>query len=294
MEAVEAKTLYRAPWRLLVVLWKVLVAIWDWAGQVAEFKGRIEVLLFGGALLVGVVLVILRVSGVVNFVALVVGVIAIILGIAGMLLMFGQSGGGSGVTSPAEAVPPLRLSTEESMELGQEAAKIAKAIYAFLDKHAARTDEPKVVAEYRRKFDAKVLNLCLDIIAGGGATTEHLKNAMKPPATVDDIQWVARVLSIAGEGFNPNRLARYRAMAMKELGLEGVLEGEDLEAVEKRLAELRELMPFVNEYPTADLTTYPRLLEEWMKREQIPQAKRQQMRETMEGALKEIYEKDAS
>jgi hypothetical protein len=100
-------------------------------------------------------------------------------------------------------------STQESpplldvIRLAKQFTKTSKAIYAFLNKQAMRPDEPKVVAEYRQKFDAKVWNLCLNLIAVGLSDTERLKGAMTPPRSVDDIQWVARTLAVTGEGYGP-------------------------------------------------------------------------------------------
>lgn len=89
------------------------------------------------------------------------------------------------------------------LRLAEQFIKTSKAIYSFLNRHAMRSDEPKVLAEYQQKFDAKVMSLCLDLISAGHSDAERLKIAMTPPASVHDIQWVARILAITGENFGP-------------------------------------------------------------------------------------------
>jgi hypothetical protein len=120
-------------------------------------------------------------------------------------------------SAPVEASPPVTLSLEEAGELAEQFSKTSKAIYAFLNEQVG-VDEQKVVAEYRQKFDAKVLNICLELITAGLSTTERLKNALKPPASVDDIQWVARMLAISGEGYSAERLTKNLERAYKNLG----------------------------------------------------------------------------
>jgi hypothetical protein len=193
---------------------------------------------------------------------------------------------------PEEATTPTArpsdsLSIKETSQLAAQFTKTSKAIYAFLDKHAMREDEPKVVAEYRRKFDAKVMSLCLNLTSAGLSDTEHLKNAMKPPTSVDDIQWIARILSAAGENYSGERLAKYQAQAIKDLDLDPAIANFDLEEGQKRLAELEELLPFTKEHPGAGPDTLA-ALELWMDREEFPEFKRSRMRATMERTLNEM------
>jgi hypothetical protein len=77
--------------------------------------------------------------------------------------------------------PPIQLSLVETIELGKAIIETSQAIYAFLNRYATRRNEATVVAEYRLKFDAKVVNLCLDLIAGGLAKAENMQNTMTPP-----------------------------------------------------------------------------------------------------------------
>jgi hypothetical protein len=128
--------------------------------------------------------------------------------------------------APSPGKPRVSMSVEDAGELAAECAKTSKAIYSFLNKQADRTDEARVVAEYRQKFDAKVLKLCLDQIAGGLSTGEGLKNAMKPAASVDDIQWIARVLSITADSFDKKNLEKYREQARIELEVEDADPGD--------------------------------------------------------------------
>lgn len=127
------------------------------------------------------------------------------------------------------ASPPAPANIEEAIELGKRCAKVSKAIYAFLNREAGRSDEPKVVAEYRQKFDARVHNLCLDLLAGGLSDIERLKNVERPAASVDDIQWIARGLSSYGDGYSAERLAKYQAQATKELSARGTDHDQETE-----------------------------------------------------------------
>lgn len=107
------------------------------------------------------------------------------------------------VIDPA-AVP----SFSDLVMLARQFSETSAAIYAFLKKRATRSDEHKVVAEYGEEFDAKVVNLCLDLIAFGVSDAERLKTAMTPPTSVSDIRWIARILAVTGKGFGPD-LERY-------------------------------------------------------------------------------------
>jgi hypothetical protein len=107
-----------------------------------------------------------------------------------------------------ELAKPDRPPLVDVLRLAGQFTKTSKAIYGFLNKQAMRSDEPKVLAEYRQKFDATVSNLCLDLITAGLSDTEHMKYAMTPPGSLIEIQWIARFLAITGEGFGP-RLERF-------------------------------------------------------------------------------------
>lgn len=210
---------------------------------------------------------------------------------------------------------------EETIELGKRGGKTSKEIYAFLNKHAARTDEQKVVAEYRQKFDARVFNFGLDVVTGGGATTEHLKHAMKPPASLDDIQWIARILGTFGETFSAQRLAKYHALAMGELTKDSLphksscppqprveafvtekADGTEVEtthclecgAAKDRIMIPPEIVPFLDAFraPDSDMSDMMAIdaLEQWMDRESIPESERPQLRQRTEAFLKAIQE----
>jgi hypothetical protein len=112
------------------------------------------------------------------------------------------------------ALPTVSLA--EAASLGEQCTDISKEIYAFLNTHATRTDEAKVIAEYREEFDARVHNLCLALITGGLAEVSGLKNVDKPATTLSDIQWIARGLASQGEGYSRSRLAKYQAEAHAE------------------------------------------------------------------------------
>ena len=115
---------------------------------------------------------------------------------------------------PAEFVSPLPITTlEEAAELGERCASAGKDIYAFLTKHAARTDEANVLAEYRHEFAARVSGLYQDIFAGGMSPPDHLG---APVMSRDDIHWNAHTLTIRGEGYSAERLAKLHARALKE------------------------------------------------------------------------------
>jgi len=109
------------------------------------------------------------------------------------------------------ARPPITSSLGEILGLAEQFTKTSKAIYAFLNKQAMRSDEPKVLAEYRQRFDARVFNLCLDLISAGLSDNDRLSVAMTPPSSVTEIQWIARVLAVVGQGFGPG----LEATAMK-------------------------------------------------------------------------------
>jgi hypothetical protein len=213
---------------------------------------------------------------------------------------------------------PERPSIEETAQLAEQFTKTSKAIYAFLNRHAARTDEAKVVAEYRQKFDAKVTNLCFDLIEVGLATTDGLKNALKPPSSLDDIQWIARILATTGHGYSAERLEKYRALALGELTkaklphkfscpphprVEALVTArpDAIEVDTTRCLECGaeshlilcppELHPFFDKYVSSDSDeTVFAALENWMEQASIPESKRDQLRERTEAYLKAVLE----
>jgi hypothetical protein len=280
---------------------RLAAGVWDWAGRADDYGGRLLVLVSVALVVGGGALLLLRSLGLVNTLLALVGALAILLGGFFLVAYTANAYAASRAwesdrldesnevepDAPTTDQAPTRLSIEEVGELGERCTRTSKAIYAFLNKEAMRTDEPKLVAEYRQKFDARVVNLCLDLTVSGLSDNEKMKNAMNPPASVEDIQWIARVLAIAGEGYSAKRLAKYQAQAMKELKLEPI----DTAAKEKELEELEELVPFVNEAKSSgnDMTPLA-ALERWMEREGIPESKRRRMRATTERLLKEIQE----
>ncbi len=126
---------------------------------------------------------------------------------------------------PDKFVSSLPIRTiEEAAELGTDCSDTSKGIYAFLAKHVNRTDEANVLAEYRQKFEAKVIGLHLDLLAGGLSTPDRLAI---PAASLDDVHWIAVTLANKGEGYRADRLQKLYSRALKEIEARkgGTLEG---------------------------------------------------------------------
>jgi hypothetical protein len=216
---------------------------------------------------------------------------------------------------------PLRASLEEAGELGARCATTAKAMYTFLNKNATRTDEPKVVAEYLRKFDARVMGLYTDLITAGLSNPAGLEIGMKPVTSVQDIANLARALTTNGESFSVERLTRNRDLAMGALTKEKLphksscpprprvetfmaerSDGIEVEttrcmecgATADRIDIPVELRPFLDDWRTlhSDMA-WDAALEQWMDQRRIPESKRGELRERTEAFLKAIME-DAS
>jgi hypothetical protein len=192
---------------------------------------------------------------------------------------------------PAKFVSDLPIKTiEEAAELAERCLGTSRAIYAFLNKTANRSDDAKVLAEYRHKFEIKVSGLYNDLLGGGMSPPDRLAG---PALSRDDIHWIALTLGSRGESYSAERLEKLRRRAMAELGYDSA----DLEAETEKLGELKkardellELKPFVNEHPGSDHMTLTGL-EQWMEREAVPESTRSRMRATLEGLLKEMDEK---
>ncbi|MGA2305039.1 MAG: hypothetical protein ABSH29_12670 [Acidimicrobiales bacterium] len=108
----------------------------------------------------------------------------------------------------------------EVIELGTRCTKTSKAIYDFLNKRVGSA-EPFVVAAYRHKFDARVNNLCLDMVADGLTDVDDLMYIMKPAESLFDFQWIARGLASNGEGWSAQRLEQYYEAAGEKLKAQG-------------------------------------------------------------------------
>jgi hypothetical protein len=186
--------------------------------------------------------------------------------------------------APAPFVSPLPIRTiEEAAELAARCAATSKGIYAFLNKTANRTDDAKVLAEYRQRFETKVSGLYTDSLAGGMSPPDRLA---VPAASRDDMHWIAHTLGSRGESYSAERLGKLSARAMLELGFDS----RGLEESQKQLAELQELEPFFRESPGSEPATAA-TFDEWMERKAIPDSTRGRMRETFEELLERMDDK---
>jgi hypothetical protein len=122
-------------------------------------------------------------------------------------------------TAPAPAsrefVSSLPITTiEEAAELAKRCAATAEAIYAFLTENAMRTDEAKVLAEFRQRFETTVSGLYVELLAADFRPPDRLAQMV---TSLTDVQQIAASLASRGQGFSAERLEMLSARAMKEI-----------------------------------------------------------------------------